>query len=158
MMSTKKKRKSSSCPFAGAKKAPKRKKSSKRLSKDRAKDLAGSDEGSYFEQEQLLSLTTKEKDESQDDDEMVSVSRAKILQRTTEECKEQKGRNHGKNDWPNNCVREWSARKPCKISYLSFLSFRCDFARECFCEIRTWVVVYRELQKRQKQHLTPFGL
>ena len=61
------------------------KKSSKRLSKDRAKDLAASDEGSYFEQEQLLSLTTKEKDESQDDDEMVSASRAKILQRTTEE-------------------------------------------------------------------------
>ena len=60
-----------------------------------------------------------------------------------------------KNDWPNNCVREWSARKPCEISYLSFLSFRCDFARECFCEIRTWIVVYRELQKRQKQHLTP---
>ena len=70
-------------------------------------------------------------------------------------CKKQKGRNRGKNDWPNNCVREWSARKPCKISYLSFLSFRCDFARECFCEIRTWIVVYRELQKRQKQHLTP---
>ena len=61
------------------------KKSSKRLSKDRAKDLAANDEGSYFEQEQLLSLTTKEKDESQDDDEMVSASRAKILQRTTEE-------------------------------------------------------------------------
>ena len=61
------------------------KKSSKRLSKDRAKDLAASDKGSYFEQEQLLSLTTKEKDESQDDDEMVSASRAKILQRTTEE-------------------------------------------------------------------------
>ena len=61
------------------------KKSSKRLSKDRAKDLAASDESSYFEQEQLLSLTTKEKDESQDDDEMVSASRAKILQRTTEE-------------------------------------------------------------------------
>ena len=61
------------------------KKSSKRLSKDRAKDLAASDEGSYFEQEQVLSLTTKEKDESQDDDEMVSASRAKILQRTTEE-------------------------------------------------------------------------
>ena len=57
MMSTNKKPKSSSCPFAGAKKAPKRKKSSKRLSKDRAKDLAASDEGSYFEQEQLLSLT-----------------------------------------------------------------------------------------------------
>ena len=72
--------------FAGAKKAPKRKKkSSKRLSKDRAKDLAASDEGSYFEQEQLLSLDAKEKDESQDDDEMVSASRAKILQRTTEE-------------------------------------------------------------------------
>ena len=51
----------------------------KRLSKDRAKDLAASDEGSYFEQEQLLSLTTKEKDKSQDDDEMVSASRAKIL-------------------------------------------------------------------------------
>ena len=49
------------------------------------KDLAASDEGSYFEQEQLLSLTTKEKDESQGDDEMVSASRAKILQRTTEE-------------------------------------------------------------------------
>ena len=82
-MSTNKKPKSSSCPFAGAKKAPKRKKSSKRLSKDRAKDLAASDEGSYFEQEQLaemLSLTTKE-----NDDEMVSASRAKILQRTTEE-------------------------------------------------------------------------
>ena len=62
-----KKRKSSSCPFAGAKKAPKRKQSSKRLSKDRAKDLAASDKGSYFEQEQLLALTTKEKDESQDD-------------------------------------------------------------------------------------------
>ena len=63
--------KSSSCPFAGAKKAPKRKKSSKRLSKDRAKDLAASDEGSYFEQEQLeqLSFSTKEKDKSQDDDE-----------------------------------------------------------------------------------------
>ena len=61
------------------------KKSSKRLSKDRAKDLAASDEGSYFEQEQLLSLTTEEKDESQDDDEMVSASRWKILQRTTEE-------------------------------------------------------------------------
>ena len=59
MMSTNKKPKSSSCPFAGAKKAPK--------------------------QEQLLSLTTKEKDESQDDDEMVSASRAKIFQRTTEE-------------------------------------------------------------------------
>ena len=44
MMSTNKKPKSSSCPFAGAKKAPKRKKSSKRLSKDRAKDLAASDE------------------------------------------------------------------------------------------------------------------
>ena len=67
------------------KREPKRKKSSKRLSKDRAKDLTASDEGSYFEQEQLLSLTTKEKDESQDDDEMVSASRAKILQRTTEE-------------------------------------------------------------------------
>ena len=61
------------------------KKSSKRLSQDRAKDLAARDERSYFEQEQLLSLTTKEKDESQDDDEMVSASRAKILQRTTEE-------------------------------------------------------------------------
>ena len=62
------------------------------------KDLAASDEGSYFEQEQLLSLTTKEKDESQDDDEMVSASRAKILQRRTEEYnrKEQKGRNHDK--------------------------------------------------------------
>ena len=44
-----------------------------------------------------------------------------------------------KNDWPNNCVRKWSARKPCEISYLSFLSFRCDLARECFCEIRTWI-------------------
>ena len=85
MMSTNKKPKSSSFPFAGAKKAPKRKKSSKRLSKDRAKDLAASDEGSYFEQEQLLSFTTKEKEESQDYDEMVSASRAKILQRTTEE-------------------------------------------------------------------------
>ena len=85
MMSTNKKPKSSSCPFAGSKKAPKRKKSSKRISKDRAKDLAASDEGSYFEQEQLLSLTIKEKDESQDDDEMVSASCAKILQRTTEE-------------------------------------------------------------------------
>ena len=127
MMSTNKKRKNSSCPFAGAKKAPKRKKSSKHLSKDRARDLAASDEGSYFEQEQ-----------------------GRLRNR-----KEQKGRNHGKNDWPNNCIREWSARKPCKISYLSFLSFRCDFARECFCEIRTWIVVYRELQKRQKQHLTP---
>ena len=48
----------------------------------------------------------KEKAESQYDDEMVSASRAKILQRTT-----------------------W---KPCEINYLSFLSFRCDFARECF--------------------------
>ena len=86
MMSTNKKPKSSSCPFAGAKRAPKRKKSSKRLSKDRAKDLAASNcSCSYFEQEQLLSLTSKEKDESQDDDEMVSASRAKILQRTTEE-------------------------------------------------------------------------
>ena len=87
-MSTNKKPKSSSCPFAGAKKAPKRKKSSKRLRKDRAKGLAASDEGSYFEdieQEKLLSLTTKEKDESQGDDEMVGASRAKILQRTTEE-------------------------------------------------------------------------
>ena len=90
MMSTNKKPKSSSCPFAGAKKAPKRKKSSKRLSKDRAKDLAASDEGLYFEQEQLLSLTTKEKDESQDDDEMVSgplqrTTYSRPLQRTTEE-------------------------------------------------------------------------
>ena len=140
------------------KNAPKRKKSSKRLSKDRAKDLAASNEGSYFKQEQLFSLTTKEKDESQDDDEMVSASRAKILQRTTEESKGQKGRNHGKINCMTgrkNCVRQRSARKPCKISYLSFLSFRCDFARESFCEIRTWIVVYRELQKRQKQHLTP---
>ena len=85
MISTNKKRKSSSCPFAGAKKAPKRKKSSKRLSKDRAEDLAASDKGSYFEQEQLLALTTKENPESQDDDEMVCASHAKILQRTTEE-------------------------------------------------------------------------
>ena len=133
MMSTNKKPESSSCPFAGAKKAPKRKKSSKRLSKDRAKDLAASDEGSYFEQEQLLSLTTKDKDESQDDDEMVSASHAKILQI----ARNRKAGIMTKNDWPNNCVREWSERKPCEISYLSFLSFRCDFARECFCEIRT---------------------
>ena len=49
------------------------------------KGLAASDEGSYFEQEQLLSLTSKENDESQDDDEMVSASLSKILQRTTEE-------------------------------------------------------------------------
>ena len=70
------------------------KKSSKRLSKDRAKDLAASDEGSYFEQEQLLALTTKEKDESQDDNEMVSASRAKILRLRNH--KEQKGRNHDK--------------------------------------------------------------
>ena len=85
MMPTNKKRKSSSCPFACEKRHQNVKKSSKRLSKDRAKVLAASDEGSYFEQEQLLSLTTKEKDESQDDDEMASASRAKILQRTTEE-------------------------------------------------------------------------
>ena len=155
MMSTNKTRKSSSCPFAGAKTAPKRKKSSKRLNKDRAKDLAASDEGSYFEQEQ--SLPTKEKDESQDDDEMVSASRAKILQRTTEESQG----TERQESW-----QKWLAEqlcpgivckklKPaCKISYLSFLSFRCDFARECFCDIRTWIVVYRELQKRQKQHLT----
>ena len=96
MMSTNKKRKSSSCPFAGLKKAPKLKKSSKRLSKDRAEDLAASDKGSYFEQEQLLALTTKEKDESQDDDEMVSASRAKILQRTTEESQGTERQNHGK--------------------------------------------------------------
>ena len=44
----------------------------------------------------MLALTTKEKDESQDDDEMVSASRVKILQRTTEESQGQKGRNHGK--------------------------------------------------------------
>ena len=35
--------------------------------------------------EQLLALTNKEKTESQYDDEIVSASRAKILQRTTEE-------------------------------------------------------------------------
>ena len=46
MISINKKRKSSSCPFAGAKKAPKRKKSSKRLSKDHAEDLAASKKGS----------------------------------------------------------------------------------------------------------------
>ena len=85
MMSNNKKRKSLSCPFAGAKKAPKRKKFFKRLRKDCAEDLAASDKGSYFEQEQLLALTTKEKDESQDDDEMVNASSAKILQRTTDE-------------------------------------------------------------------------
>ena len=65
--------------------SPKMTRDKSELSKDRAKDLAASEKGSYFEQEQLLALTTKEKDESQDDNEMVSASRAKILQKTTEE-------------------------------------------------------------------------
>ena len=99
MMSTNKKPKSSSCPFAGAKKAPKRKKSSKRLRKDRAKGLAASDEGSYFEdieQEKLLSLTTKEKDESQGDDEMVGAAVRRFYKGRLRNRKEQKGRNHDK--------------------------------------------------------------
>ena len=51
-MSSKKKRKSS-CPFASAKNAPKRKKM-KTFDKDLAQGLAASDKGSYFEQERKI--------------------------------------------------------------------------------------------------------
>ena len=74
-MSSKKKRKSP-CPFSSAKKPLKRKKVSNSFDKDRADELAASDQGSYFEQEKLIALD--EEEQSRWDNETVSASKSKI--------------------------------------------------------------------------------
>ena len=78
-MSSKKKRKSS-CPFASAKNAPKRKKM-KTFDKDLAQALAASDKGSYFEQEKLLALEAEQHEKEAGE---VSASQSKIAALTSE--------------------------------------------------------------------------
>ena len=112
-MSSKKKR--SPCPFASAKKKrktrKKRKKVSKSLDKDRADVLAASDQGSYFEQEKLISQDQEE--QSRWENETVSASWSKIEDKGKDEPAEP----DSQESWQKNCCRQSLARKFREISY-----------------------------------------
>ena len=94
-MSLKKKR--SPCPFANAKKLSKRKKVSKSFDKDQADVLAASDQGSYFEQEKLISQNKEE--QSHGRTRLLALAGRKLKTKAKTNLQNQTHKSHGKT-WP----------------------------------------------------------